>query len=231
MLSNVVRERDEDDPAVEEWISDALDNFKPIISGPSGHTLRFLNYWAWVREQARNASKQMDDYPSLAEARLLMMANMMPPKNHHSYHEIMSASIGITDGVEVLGYAHPEDYTDLRDDTDLGRKLFGEMDFENAPEHTTEVDLGHSLGPSITTANELAQWLLAVGANLDQVQRLLHLVPKKLLPPLLPILDMYAKNNTISQAEAQAVRALIEEAYNPNFHVNHEQSSPWVETY
>merc|ERR1719468_281436 len=40
LYSNVVRGRDEDDPAVERWITAALNNMKPIISGPSGHTLR-----------------------------------------------------------------------------------------------------------------------------------------------------------------------------------------------
>jgi hypothetical protein len=54
-----------------------------------------------------------EDLPSLEEARLVMLANLMAPKDHHSYHEIMLASIGVYNGVDVLEYKHKESYDDI----------------------------------------------------------------------------------------------------------------------
>lgn len=113
--SNVVREYDPVDPAVNEWVEKAIELGKPVISGPSGHTLRYLNHYAACKEMEGYGKKSVLDWPTLAEARLVMLANLMPPKNHHSFHEIMLASVGVCDGSENLRYSHMEDYEDLAD--------------------------------------------------------------------------------------------------------------------
>ena len=111
--SNVVREYDPVDPAVNEWVEKAVEVSKPVISGPSGHTLRYLNHYAMCKEMVGYSNVSVADWPTLAEARLVMLANLMPPKNHHSFHEIMLASVGVCDGGENLRYNHMEDYEDL----------------------------------------------------------------------------------------------------------------------
>jgi len=121
--SNVVMLEDRDDPNVNQWVREAIACGKPVISGPSGHTLRYLNHYAMCKEMLRLSGEDVSSYPSLAEARLVMMANLMPPKNHHSYHEIMLASVGISDGEEMLAYDYKRDYTDLNA-TDIGRRVW-----------------------------------------------------------------------------------------------------------
>lgn len=123
--SNMVRTSDRNDPAIGTWAFGAILHDKPVISGPSGHTLRYLNHYAQCREIAAY-SGDVSDWPSLAEARMVMMANLMPPKNHHSYHEIMSASIGVSDGTEMLHYRDRATYADLND-TALGARLLAKL--------------------------------------------------------------------------------------------------------
>ena len=111
--SNVVRYHDPADPIVNAWVEKAMELGKPVISGPSGHTLRYLNHYAMCKEMVGYSTSGVADWPTLAEARLVMLANLMPPKNHHSFHEIMLAGVGVTDGTETLHYQHMEDYEDL----------------------------------------------------------------------------------------------------------------------
>ena len=111
--SNVVRYHDPADPVVNAWVEKAMELGKPVISGPSGHTLRYLNHYAMCKEMVGYSKSGVAGWPTLAEARLVMLANLMPPKNHHSFHEIMLASVGITDGTETLQYQFMEDYEDL----------------------------------------------------------------------------------------------------------------------
>ncbi|WP_150575027.1 hypothetical protein [Pandoraea aquatica] len=123
--SNMVRTSDRNDPAIINFALGAIVHDKPVISGPSGHTLRYLNHYAQCRAIA-SYSGDVSDWPSLAEARMVMMANLMPPKNHHSYHEIMSASIGVSDGTEMLHYRDRATYADLND-TALGAQLLSKL--------------------------------------------------------------------------------------------------------
>lgn len=98
----------------DQWIEDTVKAGKPIISGPSGHTLRYLNFWAEKRNDEKAREKgNITDWPSLEAARLVMMANLMPAR-HHSYDEIMTASIGIKDEAsDALKYQHKSSYEDL----------------------------------------------------------------------------------------------------------------------
>ncbi|WP_163831911.1 hypothetical protein [Spartinivicinus ruber] len=65
--------------------------------------------------------------PTLNEARLVMLANLLSPKSHHSYHEIMSATIGISDGKDMLIYQHPNSYEDIKR-TAIGRDAFDQVE-------------------------------------------------------------------------------------------------------
>ncbi|WP_157122944.1 hypothetical protein [Pandoraea vervacti] len=123
--SNMVRTSDRNDPQIARFALGAIVHDKPVISGPSGHTLRYLNHYAQCKEMA-SYSTDVSDWPTLAEARMVMMANLMPPKNHHSYHEIMSASVGVTDGDEMLDYRDRAAYADLND-TPLGAAMLAQL--------------------------------------------------------------------------------------------------------
>lgn len=111
--TNIVS-RNGDGRVKDQWIEDTVAAGKPIISGPSGHTLRYLNFWAKKRnENKENISSQPNEWPSLEAARLVMMADLLPPR-HHSYDEVMTASIGIKDEAsDALKYEHKSSYEDL----------------------------------------------------------------------------------------------------------------------
>ncbi|EXF96350.1 hypothetical protein HK44_022870 [Pseudomonas fluorescens HK44] len=121
--SNVVRVSDKEDPNVNKWVFEAVVNGKPVTSGPSGHTLRYLNHYAMCSEMLQLSNYKGEDLPSLEEARLVMLANLMAPKDHHSYHEVMLASVGIYNGEEMLEYRSKDSYDDLKT-TRIGRAAF-----------------------------------------------------------------------------------------------------------
>lgn len=116
-----------DGRAKDQWIEDTVKAGKPIISGPSGHTLRYLNFWKKKRDEQKQAegelsysgAEHVENWPSLEAARLVMMANLLPPR-HHSYDEVMTASIGIADETNTDGnslkYKHKSSYHDLTGD-------------------------------------------------------------------------------------------------------------------
>lgn len=138
--TNLVR-KNEDGGVKDQWIKDTIKAGKPIISGPSGHTLRYLNFWTEKRnEQKDNEDRnlrpqEVTTWPSLEEARLVMMANLMPPK-HHSYDEIMTASIGITDKTgqsgNSLAYRYKSSYKDLKEHQSPAAKTIAEKAYDEA---------------------------------------------------------------------------------------------------
>ena len=111
--TNVVRVSDKEDKNVNKWVFEAIVHGKPVASGPSGHTLRYLNHYAMCSEMHGLSNEAPKDLPSLEEARLVMLGNLMAPKDHHSYHEIMLASIGVYNGVDILEYKYKESYDDI----------------------------------------------------------------------------------------------------------------------
>ncbi|WP_250885977.1 hypothetical protein [Pseudomonas brassicacearum] len=111
--TNVVRVSDKEDKNVNKWVYEAIVYGKPVTSGPSGHTLRYLNHYAMCSEMHNLSNSMLGKMPSLQEARLVMLANLMAPKDHHSYHEIMLASIGVFNGEEVLEYNNKDSYADI----------------------------------------------------------------------------------------------------------------------
>ena len=68
------------------WIKEARAWEMPLLSGPSGTSLRYLNFWYEHCRRGPVNAKQ---------ARLVVLANLLPPSSHHSYHEIMTACMGI----------------------------------------------------------------------------------------------------------------------------------------
>lgn len=76
---------------------------KPILSGPSGTAFRYLKAWRDVKRMCGEPS------PTMEEARLVILANLLPPNSHHSYHEIMDGSVG----VGGLQYKDKEGYGDI----------------------------------------------------------------------------------------------------------------------
>lgn len=127
--SNVVRVSDKNDPNVNKWVFEAVVNNKPVTSGPSGHTLRYLNHYAMCSEMLQLSNSSARDLPSLKEARLVMLANLIAPKDHHSYHEIMLASIGVYNGDEMLEYRSKDSYDDLKS-TRVGSNALVQLNVE-----------------------------------------------------------------------------------------------------
>ncbi len=82
------------------WIQEAWERGMPLISGPSGTSLRYLEIYYRFGSPWR---------VGLQEARLVVLANLLPPSQHHSYHEIMTASLGIGG----LGYSR-FNYSDMQ---------------------------------------------------------------------------------------------------------------------
>lgn len=126
--TNIVR-MNNDGGVKDQWIEDTVKAGKPIISGPSGHTLRYLNFWAEKRNEQNEAETnsqtptELNNWPSLEAARLVMMANLLPPR-HHSYDEVMTASIGIKDNVsDALKYEHKSSYEDLNNHTNDAKDI------------------------------------------------------------------------------------------------------------
>lgn len=85
------------------YIEGAEDLKKPLLSGPSGTAFRFVRGWAHIM-----AVKKIST-PSIEDALLVSMANLLPPNSHHSYHEIMDGVVGIGG----LQYADRSGYGDL----------------------------------------------------------------------------------------------------------------------
>lgn len=76
---------------------------KPVLSGPSGTAFRYLKSWEIIKGKSGGKG------PTMNEARLVILANLLPPNGHHSYHEIMDASVN----VGGLQYNDANGYTDL----------------------------------------------------------------------------------------------------------------------
>lgn len=159
--TNLVR-KNGDGGVKDQWIKDTIKAGKPIISGPSGHTLRYLNFWTEKRNEQKDSEdrnlrpQEVTTWPSLEEARLVMMANLMPPK-HHSYDEIMTASIGITDKTgqsgNSLAYRYKSSYKDLKEHQSPAAKTIAEKAYDEAKvsksqlHASTEVDGKGVLSP------------------------------------------------------------------------------------
>jgi hypothetical protein len=104
--------------AIDAWYDEAYHNHKPIYSGPSGHTLGYLTlYDNRLRKPNHAIVPREYDKPSLEAARLVMLASLIGNKEHHTYDEVMFASVGIgaRESEQGLTYRYPGSYGDLLD--------------------------------------------------------------------------------------------------------------------
>lgn len=97
----------------EEWRDSVLINKMPIYTGPSGHTLGYLNLYAHSVAEMSDADRKKASYPNMQEARLVLMAGLIGFSQHHTYDEVMTASTGLKIGEDVLKYEHRGGYQDL----------------------------------------------------------------------------------------------------------------------
>lgn len=86
------------------YIEEARALSKPVLSGPSGTAFQYIS--AWVHIKTKFAPMKV---PAIEQAILVIMANLLPPRSHHSYHEIMD---GIN-GVGGFSYDDKGGYSDL----------------------------------------------------------------------------------------------------------------------
>ena len=209
--ANVVSGADAGDPIINDWVQKAIAHKKPIISGPSGHSLRYLNHWAHVLTGFGERAPEM---PTLAEARLVMMANLMPPKNHHSYHEIMLASIGISALGETLGYAHPESYADLAG-TAIGAHALQAATRSDRPNTEPLPNpwalQGVSRFETAKTPEVLIHKLALYATDRASAKLILQSTAKSVREHAVPIIRDYIDRGNIDQRDGEMVIGLIHE--------------------
>lgn len=161
--ANMVKRGQNKNTHENRWIEDTVFAGKPIISGPSGHTLRYLNFWK------ERKGDSISNGPSLEAARLVMMANLMPPK-HHSYDEIMTSSIGIKDNVSTLQYNHKDSYKDLDEQKSSDAKPVAEDAYTAAFTEGEEMDItGYDVAIKEKQQKEKMAILNAMQQNLTEL--------------------------------------------------------------
>ncbi|WP_156226333.1 hypothetical protein [Herbaspirillum chlorophenolicum] len=108
-----------------DWYDSAYNNQRPIVGGMSGHTLGYLNlYCAAVDKWAAQRKEQKDQpipFPSLETFRAILLAALVGNKRHHSYDEVMAASVGMkfaTDQGPGLTYKDRVGYRDIFQSSD-----------------------------------------------------------------------------------------------------------------
>lgn len=227
--ANVVRGSDPNDPKVAKWIQEAIGFSKPIISGPSGHSLRYLNHWATVRSLNYYSGGLMlgrnlvapEIFPSLAEARLVMMGNLMPPKNHHSYHEIMLASIGISDGIDTLQYNHKDSYEDLKE-TPVGKRAFERAtealetpNSEPLPNPWKNQKKPNVSGWPPSTAQDLFGILYRFGTDKDMAQLIIMNATKIIQLQVIPLIKEAASDGRITNVQKEFILDIIRDLVVP----------------
>lgn len=115
------------------WHDKAMKHNKPIIGGMSGHTLGYLSLY----RDALSQSDAPQNEPSLEYLRALMLAGLVGQKRHHSYDEVMTASVGIGVGEHKLGYRSEASYQDLLQSDEPEIRQAAEQAFEGITEDFT----------------------------------------------------------------------------------------------
>ncbi|HEY4319206.1 MAG TPA: DUF4157 domain-containing protein [Herbaspirillum sp.] len=97
-----------------DWFQQAKRAHKPIIGGMSGHTLGYLNLYS---EAQMRAPTYDPGWPSMEALRASMLGALIGDKRHHSYDEVMAASVGMpyrrSNSVASLHYFFRGDYDDV----------------------------------------------------------------------------------------------------------------------
>lgn len=97
------------------YIEEAKALSKPVLSGPSGTAFRYISAWHHIRIELVAGKVPIGtklvagEVPTIKQAILVIMANLLPPRSHHSYHEIMDG----VNGVGGFSYEDKAGYSDL----------------------------------------------------------------------------------------------------------------------
>ena len=86
------------------YLEEAKALSKPVLSGPSGTAFRYISAWFHIKTEFAHV-----EGPTIEQAILVIMANLLPPRSHHSYHEIMDG----VNGVGGFSYEDKAGYSDL----------------------------------------------------------------------------------------------------------------------
>lgn len=86
------------------YLEEAKALSKPVLSGPSGTAFRYISAWFHIKKEFAQVKG-----PTIEQAILVIMANLLPPRSHHSYHEIMDG----VNGVGGFSYEDKAGYSDL----------------------------------------------------------------------------------------------------------------------
>lgn len=86
------------------YLEEAKALSKPVLSGPSGTAFRYISAWFHIKTELAHVER-----PTIEQAILVIMANLLPPRSHHSYHEIMDG----VNGVGGFSYEDKAGYSDL----------------------------------------------------------------------------------------------------------------------
>ena len=86
------------------YLEEAKALSKPVLSGPSGTAFRYISAWFHIKTEFAQV-----EGPTIEQAILVIMANLLPPRSHHSYHEIMDG----VNGVGGFSYEDKAGYSDL----------------------------------------------------------------------------------------------------------------------
>ncbi|KAI9429254.1 hypothetical protein F5148DRAFT_1155249, partial [Russula earlei] len=114
--------------ATQDWQTRAVENHRPIYTGPSGHVLSYSRIFLSNIDPQGCANA---NHPTLEQLRLTLLAALIGFNQHHTYDECMVASHGLTHGDVTLEYTDRVGYRDIINSTDsfvrnkVGKPLLG----------------------------------------------------------------------------------------------------------
>lgn len=100
----LLKENDETNKHVEDFACNVKMNNIPVLNGPSGVALRFLNMYRNLIDESSNNS-----LPSMEDARLACLTFLIT-NDIHTYHEAMISTSGIKSSHEKLEYIPFDSY-------------------------------------------------------------------------------------------------------------------------
>jgi len=125
------------------WYNNAYFLCLPIIGGISGHTLGYLNIYIDAINKTKLSGKTFN--VSMEIMRAIMLGALIGNKRHHSYDEVMTASVMIPDGEGGFMSYNPEGF--YRDVLNSSEPLIKNVasqaldaliyDIDNPPENST----------------------------------------------------------------------------------------------
>lgn len=99
--------------AAQAWMASAVENRRPVYTGPSGHMLSYSRISLHDADRCPGG-----DHPTLEQRRLVLLAALIGVNEHHTYDEGMFASHGLEHGGVVLAYTDRAGYRDIINSAD-----------------------------------------------------------------------------------------------------------------